>query len=287
MEEDKFTPGPQRRSRTSTRSSSPVRTSSRRHPPVSADNHRDPRDPRTPQRRGSKSSVTGPRSRGSAHIFPASPPLLTSNKLDTMLFFGGDVHGKGKSLPSAPTSRIGDAGAERVTVIKSPVLGSGPMTMGGLPTTQPLRLNADRSEDDDPRAKFKLASSAASMSASEYTAMSPASPVSPPLSPRARSPAERYHARHGALDKVKTIVRDSWTERDIRGLSRPTSPTAFGAVASPDPNISLDFSQHRPTHRQSPQTRANGASPKKLAPRAHSPDDGRVHGIIQRLEHAR
>lgn len=168
-------------------------------------------------------------------ILPASPPTVSSPQLETDLFFGATPPADTSDSTSSrqrvqnlrkasesPTSfklhgeriqvRSGLSGPRRMVKEAS---GLASYREKALPPSPPRR--ASRRCSSNSPAKHR---SGAAQRQRERSGTVPSRPM---------SPKERYEARRTALDKVEAIVARSWSARNVKGISTPSSPTLFGA----------------------------------------------------------
>lgn len=184
------------------------------------------------------------------NVLPASPPRLSSSVLESELMFSPSS----VSLPQTPPrTRFSSSQARTYASDEdSPV--ASPPKRGPTGPRHPRKLVSRRSptrqlEGYDPRNKAlppspPRRSGAKSASNSPYKRW-----TNGDSSTRARSntdssyavsPKERYEARHSALDKVSSIMSQSWSTRNVLGMPAPSSPTMFGAQADSQLGASLE-----------------------------------------------
>ncbi|KAI0071365.1 hypothetical protein K474DRAFT_1712522 [Panus rudis PR-1116 ss-1] len=190
-------------------------------------------------------------------VLPASPPMLMSPPLEEQLFFGpastvtASVHGNAnnrhvppadarksrklhttREAPSLPFPSSASDPPYRNRLSKAP-----PASSERRPSRTPAAASIYSAESVSvysPETQV-YRSSTTSTRVTRTTTSSTRTDAKTPTPSSAsrtglRSPAERYHARHGALTKVHDIVSKGYTERDMRGEKRVGSPTMFGAL---------------------------------------------------------
>jgi hypothetical protein len=144
-------------------------------------------------------------------VLPASPPTLTSPRLESEFFLGSmafDVPGTPTPKRTRPsrlaTSLIRDE--ERDDTLPVVTTPRSPSRLNEFEPSYEIRTPTKRDSRPGPSRGL----STASMSTiSEF----PGDP------PRKRTPAERFYARHSALDKVEEIVQRSRSQTSVVGAS--------------------------------------------------------------------
>jgi hypothetical protein len=165
--------------------------------------------------RGGNSVVT-PSSNGlcrvDSSILPSSPPQIMSPPLESKLLFTPILPQSGSiqriGMPGKTTTRL-------ATLSRAESVAQSPSSNYGSPTpTTRLLKSQTRTKGSTlpvtPPRRSKLSTSA--------------------YKRKMGTPAERHAARRNALTKVESILSESWSERDVRGVERVRSPTMFGAV---------------------------------------------------------
>jgi hypothetical protein len=190
--EDKYTPIPMRRSPTKGRSPGVV--------------------PSSPRERLQRADS----------VLPMSPPQIMSPPLEDILFFQSSsrvslVSEERKSgLGRKTTTRSVGTCGERQPSKPSPGQNNPSKARRPgdvLPVTPPrCRPGAPRADKPGSRPALRHSSRQSSATGS-----------------RRSTAAERFHARHDALNKVDEIVSRSWSQRSLGEIERIGSPTMFGA----------------------------------------------------------
>jgi hypothetical protein len=144
-------------------------------------------------------------------ILPASPPTLTSPRLESEFFLGSMVF----DVPGTPTPKRTRSSRLATSLIRDeerddtlPVVTTprSPSRLNEFERSYEIRTPTKRDSRPGPSRGL----STASMSTiSEF----------PGDSPRKRTPAERFYARHSALDKVEEIVQRSRSQTSVVGAS--------------------------------------------------------------------
>ncbi len=236
-------------------------------------------------------------------ILLSSPPLVTSPALESQLFFGSLVSPHPPQLPeisalkptkhragtadsstaaaASPTAKPGHLQPKKLRTQRSPPL----LPFPTMAESSPFRNRLKKPPHGPPVTYIPLAShasradSADSMdAASESFATAPADSPEKPAGvrtpkPARGTPAERYHARHTALERVDAILTRSWSERQDTGVE---SPNAFGGFLGPILGADFDKQMER---------KGDGLDSKEDAA-ASPPPAGRAAGagIAQRLQ---
>ncbi|KAH8105205.1 hypothetical protein BXZ70DRAFT_510769 [Cristinia sonorae] len=145
-------------------------------------------------------------------VLPASPPLIHSPPLEAKLFFN-PVFG---STPSLSLALEANSEGNRRSI-------QGPKS-DYTPTRLPFP-GADIQKSNPYRRRLTKSP--------PNHAVAPSSPHALARSPTSASIASSG-SRKVALCKVNQIVARSWSQREMAGVTAPTSPTMFGAVAEAD-----------------------------------------------------
>lgn len=166
-------------------------------------------------------------------VLPASPPRLSSPQFDSDLMFSPSNTSILQTPPRTvlPTTRYFGNGSDSDELSVSPRKGpSGPR--------QPRKLISKRSPSRQNREKA-LPATPPHRRGVRSTSSSPVKQgMKGGSSNRARSNTdpsggtsfkERYEARHSALSKVDSILSQSWSTRNLRGLPTPHSESMYGA----------------------------------------------------------
>lgn len=166
-------------------------------------------------------------------ILPSSPPRIMSPPLESKLFFGS-VHPDFGSTPSLDL-RLPSHGAQtRVQLAAPAIKQTNKLHTKREPPPLPFPSSSEASPYRNRLKKSIRVSPAVTTSPKSHSNMPPSRAASPSpsgisLSGR-QTPAERYNARHSALDKVQAIVSQSWSQRDMSIDVFIASPTLFGAL---------------------------------------------------------
>lgn len=217
--EDKFTALPSRRSIAEKRKSpspSPVKSRFRPSGVVAVS--------------GSAARPTGA-PRIDTSVLPSSPPLLVSSPLETALFFGPITSNIGAG---SPTKSPGRSRSRKKSTVTSKAKKRNESHVPDEPSLLPFPSNGTDSPYRHRLTKQSLPPRDMTPVASPVTAAHLMSHSPPFNAKQTRSPDEQFAMQHGALDRVDAILARSWSERELRGEERPSSPTMFGALTVPE-----------------------------------------------------
>lgn len=191
-----------------------------------------------------------------AYVLPASPPRISTPRLESELLFSPDTFTAPVSQYFSPTKLIKQSHIAPETTLDqrpdsppvSPLESDSSIRRGPIgprqpaktktrstrgdyyrdssePLPSPYRTSRDKTLPPSPprRSTRRFASNGPSSSRNTLRRQSSGNPM---------SPKQRYEARRTALDKVDAIVSRSWSTRKLNGGSPPSSPTMFGAQGS-------------------------------------------------------
>ncbi|KAI1793764.1 hypothetical protein LXA43DRAFT_885165 [Ganoderma leucocontextum] len=190
-------------------------------------------------------------------ILLSSPPLVTSPALESQLFFGSIVSPHPPRLPeisalkvskqrtgtadssaltASPPAKQGHLQPKKLRTQRSPPL----LPFPTMAESSPFRNRLKKPPHGPPHAYIPLASHATRADSTDsMDAASESFATAPTGSPEKATavkklgrttPAERYHARHTALERVDAILSRSWSERQDNGVE---SPNNFGGFLGP------------------------------------------------------
>jgi len=149
-------------------------------------------------------------------VLPASPPTLTSPRLESELFLSAMMF----DVPGTPTPKRTRSSRPGTGLRK----GTGVLDMDTLDAISPPPPHFRGFEPSDESHTTPKRGSRPGPGRHPSTA----STISefPGDAPRKRTPAERFYARHSALDKVEEIVQKSRSQTSVASASM--SPVTFG-----------------------------------------------------------
>lgn len=162
-------------------------------------------------------------------ILPMSPPQITSPPLESTLFFQSPPNsaqtGARRMILTTPkkatTTTASARSIKMANTLHSPTPPRFPSPNEGSPYRN--RLVKTTTQKDLPLTPPRRSTPNSTPSSSEHRVLH-ATPT------RRGTPAERFIARHGALNKVDQIVSRSWSQRDLTEVEKEVgSPNMFGA----------------------------------------------------------
>jgi hypothetical protein len=159
-------------------------------------------------------------------FLPLSPPQIMSPPLEDILFFQSPTMQMKESKITAPqkTKKTLASKRSRKTVNQL----CSPVPSLSFPVIEPHRNRVNKSRAQVEEKDLPLTPPRRPTTTSKTRLPSQCNkPVSTPT--RRSTAAERFNARHNALNKVDQIVSRSWSQRDLSELDRIGSPTMFGA----------------------------------------------------------
>ena len=151
-------------------------------------------------------------------VLPASPPMLTSPRLESEFFLSAMVF----DIPGTPTPKRTRSSRPGTGLRR----GTGPFDTDALDTASP---SSPHLRDSESSHQSRTASERDSRPGpSRHISTASVSTISefPGDAPRKRTPAERFYARHSALDKVEEIIQRGRSKTGIANAS--VNPPALG-----------------------------------------------------------